>query len=270
MHNRPYVINTFSYIWQHTALECIDYLAGQGYSEFEILITAPHLWPLDVDANARRDLARMVTQKNVRILSLNAGGFDYNLASPAENVRAFAQRYLIDVMRLASDLGVQKIVMAPGIGRPLLAPPASSLLSWFQAGMEVLVRQADDLNVRLLIENVPFSFLPRIEGIMHAIDDFPAKHVGIVYDVANAVFAHEDPVAGLRCAASRLNLVHLSDTPLDSWRHDVVGSGVVPFDRIGTALKTLGYSEPVVLEIISVDPDQAIRQSIAELSRQGW
>jgi len=269
MYNK-YVINTFSYIWQQSASECIVHLAAQGFCEFEILITAQHFWPIDLDASARRDMVRLVTQKEGSIVSLNAGGFDYNMASPAENVRAFAQRHLIEVMKLAADLGVKQIIMAPGIGRPLLPPPSSSLLEWFRMGMEVLVRKAEDLNVKLLIENVPFSFLPRIDGIMHAISDLPAKHVGIVYDVANAVFAGEDPVEGLRCAATRLNLVHLSDTPLENWRHDVVGSGLVPFDRISAALKTLKYSDPVVLEIISQDPDKEILQSIVQLDKFGW
>jgi sugar phosphate isomerase/epimerase len=94
--------------------------------------------------------------------------------------------------------------------------------------------------------------------------------VGVVYDVANAVYAREDPVEGLRQAAPRLHLIHLSDTPLESWRHDAVGTGVVPFERIGRAVRELGCPVPLVLEVISPEPDRDFPASIAELARLGW
>jgi len=270
MSDTTYVINTFSYIWRQPVQECIAHLADQGYREFEVLLTAPHLWPVDFDAQARRALVQAVGQRSARILSLNAGGFDYNLASPGENVRVFARRYLTAVMDLAADLGVREIVMAPGIGRPLMPPPREDMLAWFHGGMDLLVRHAQDRGVRLLLENIPFSFLPRIEGLVEAIAHYPADQAGIVYDAANAVFVREDTAEGLRKCASRLQLVHLSDTPLDVWRHDAVGTGVVPFERVGVALRELGYSGPVVLEIISADPDRDIRKSISALARNGW
>ena len=270
MSDTAYVINTFSYIWRQPVHQCIAHLADQGYREFEVLLTAPHLWPVDFDFPARRSLAQTVEQRGARIVSLNAGGFDYNLASPAENVRAFARNYLIAAMDLAADLGVRDIVMAPGTGRPLMPPPKEAMFGWFRAGMESLVRHAELRDVRLLMENVPFSFLPRIEGIVKAIGDFPMDRVGVVYDAANAVFVLEDPVEGLQHVGLRLHLIHLSDTPLDVWRHDAVGTGVVPFERVGAALRELDYRGPVVLEIISPDPDRDIRESIAVLGRQGW
>lgn len=270
MSDMTYVINTFSYIWRHPVQQCIAHLADQGYREFEVLLTAPHLWPVDFDAQARRGLAQALQQRGARIVSLNAGGFDNNLASPAENVRAFARNYLTATIDLAADLGVGDIVMAPGIGRPLMPPPREQMLSWFHGGMDILVRHAQARGVRLLLENIPFSFLPRIEGLVAAIAGYPADRVGIVYDAANAVFVREDPAAGLAHAAARLHLVHLSDTPLDVWRHDAVGTGVVPFERIGVALRELGYNGPVVLEIIAADPDRDIRESISTLARSGW
>jgi hypothetical protein len=35
----------------------------------------------------------------------------------------------------------------------------------------------------------------------------------------------DDPIAGLQLVAPRLRLVHLYDTPLETWRHHAVGRG---------------------------------------------
>lgn len=265
-----YVVNTFSYIWQKPVDDCIRHLARQGYRNFEVLLTAPHMWPADFDRSSRTKLTQLVRQLGARIVSLNAGGFDNNMVSPAANVRTSTLTYLSDAIDLAADVSATYVVMSPGMGRPLLGPPKEWLLGWFHSGMEVLVRHAESRGVQLLLENIPFAFLPGAEEIMDAIGEFPAERVGVVYDVANAVYVREDPIAGLQQVAPRLRLAHLSDTPLETWRHDAVGRGVVPFERFGAALRELRYREPVVLEIVSRDPDPEIKGSINELGRLGW
>ena len=270
MNTNSHVINTFSYIWRQPVDQCVQHLADQGFREFEILLTAPHLWPASFGTCARRKLIGTLDQTNSTVISLNAGGFDNNLVSPAKDVRARTRDYLRRVIDLANDLGAKFVVMSPGAARPLLPPPREWLLEWFREGVALLARHADATDVKLLIENIPFAFLPRAENLITAIADLPLNRVGVIYDVANAVYAREDPIEGLKHVASRLDLVHLSDTPLDTWRHDAVGRGVVPFERFGVALRGYNYRGPVVLEIISDDPDHAIRESIQALSRLGW
>jgi len=265
-----YAINTFSYIWEKPVADCLRHLADQGYATFEILLSSPHLWPSECGVAARRDLARMLRERDLAIVSLNAGGFDNNLASPAAEVRAAAVAYLGSVVDLAGDLGAPAIVISPGLVRPLIAPPRDRMLGWFRQGMEALIPRAEARGVRLLVENIPYACLPKIDDILAAIDGMPAAQVGVIYDVANSVFVREDPVAGLDRVGDRLHLVHLSDTGLDAWRHDAVGKGVVPFDRFGAALRAAGYDGPTVLEIIDPDPDIAIRDSIDALAAQGW
>jgi sugar phosphate isomerase/epimerase len=265
-----FVINTFSYIWQFRVDECIAHLVARGHTQFEILLTAPHLWPSESDGAARARLMQQVRALEARIVSLNAGGFDNNLVSPAEDVRRFARRYLCNCVDLAADLDSRYVVVSPGIGRPLHPPPTPWLLDWLRAGLTELVLHADKRGVQVLLENIPFSFLPRADGLMAAIEEFPANRIGVVYDVANAVFAREDPVEGLTRVAPRLRLVHLSDTPLERWEHATVGHGVVPFDRVRAALAKLRYEGPQVLELVTQTPDGDIEASIAALRTLGW
>lgn len=265
-----FAINTFSYIWEKPIAACLDHLADQGYRSFEVLLTAPHLWPPDCDAAARRGLVRLLTERDLEIVSLNAGGFDNNLASPGADVRAASVAYMGSVVDLAGDLGASGVVLSPGAARTLSAPPGEWMLGWFRQGIEALIPRAEARGVQLLIENIPYAFLPDADGIMAAIEGLPADHVGVIYDVANAVYIREDPVAGVARIGDRLRLVHLSDTPLDAWRHDPVGRGVVPFGDFGLALREAGYEGPNVLEIISPDADADIRDSIEALANAGW
>lgn len=265
-----YAINTFSYIWQRPAADCIRHLVGQGYTRFEILLTAPHLWPSEARRAARQDIVKLLMRDAAKVVSLNAGGFDNNLVSPAIDVREFAQRYLLDAIDLAADLNAGHVVMSPGVARALSPPPQVWLLGWFREGIEKLARRAETRGVRLLLENVPFAFLPLADDLMMAIEGLPVDSVGIIYDVANAVYCREDPCAGLTRVAERLHLVHLSDTPLETWRHDAIGRGVVPFRQFGEALRDIRYKGDVVLEIVSTNPDDDIRQSIEALGGFGW
>ncbi len=270
MATKQYVINTFSYIWQRGIEDCVRHLGGQGYGQIEVLLTAPHLWPADIDSEGRRRLARVAEESGTRIVSLNPGGFDNNLVSPAQDVRASAHAYLEKVVDLAGDLGAKYIVMSPGMTRPLLPPPRQWLIDWFRAGMEPLAARAAKREVVLMVENIPYAFLPRADDLMAAIGGLPPEQVGIIYDAANAVFMREDPMKGLERVAPRLKMVHLSDTPLDTWRHDSVGRGVVPFEQFGVALRNLQFAGPVGLEIICDKPDEEIASSIAALAKLGW
>ena len=265
-----FAVNTFSYIWRFGIEACIEHLAKRRQHVFEALLTSPHLWPREFDQAARARLRETLERNEARIVSLNAGGVDNNLASAAADVRAAARVYLCDVVDLAADIGAPSVVMSPGTPRTLLPPPREWMLRWFLGEMETIVAHAERRGVQLLLENIPFAFLPRADELMSAIAGFPADRVGIVYDVANAVYVREEPLAGIARVASRLRLVHLSDTTLEKWEHAPVGRGVVPFEPIAAKLREMSFAGPLVAEIVSLDPDTEIPESIRALSRLAW
>jgi hypothetical protein len=66
-------------------------------------------------------------------------------------------------------------------------------------------------------------------------------------------------------------LVHISDTGVDTWGHDPIGTGVVDFVGLGEAVeKTCGTSN-VVLEIIrEEDTLHEFSQAMSDLRSRGW
>jgi sugar phosphate isomerase/epimerase len=138
-------------------------------------------------------------------------------------------------------------------------------MGWFREALDTLVPAAAKAGTRMVAENMPFGFLPRADQMMSALDDYGGDEVGVVYDVANAVFAREDPVEGLRLVRDRLELVHLSDTGLEAYRHDPIGRGVVDFAGFAEGLTEVGYSGVAMLEVISDNADADIADSADRL-----
>lgn len=263
-------VNTYSYILSHAARDALDHLARRGYSNFELMLFPGHLWPPELDAGARRSLRAHLAAGSLRVLTLNIPSIDINLAAAAREMRDYSLSMLRNAVILAGDLGVPGVLFGPGKPNPLYPLPGETMTQYLFAALDELAPLAEKCGTRLLVENIPIAFLPDADSLMSALDRYGNPAIGVVYDVANAVFLREDPLAGLRRVQSRLRLVHVSDTGLGAYRHDPVGRGVVPFREIPAVLDEIGYAGVAMLEIITRDPDQDIDGSVEKLSAMDW
>ena len=195
---------------------------------------------------------------------------DLNIAGATREMREYSRGILRQVVQLAGDLGVPGVIIGPGKANPLFPAPPERLTGYFFEALDELVPLAEQAGTRLLVENMPFAFLPDADGLMRALDRYGSDAIGTVYDLANGFFIGEDLGTGLRRMKERLALVHVSDTGPAVYRHDPVGRGQVPFDQVPKVLSEIGYAAPLVLEIISLQPDDDIAASIARLSSMGW
>lgn len=270
MNQLPYAVNTYSYTLDYGIEDCMNIWADRGCTEFEVMMYPGHCWPNDMDSAARSSLLSLMAAKGLRIVSLNMPNVDINIAGATPEMRDYSLGILKSVFELAGDLGVPGVVVGPGKSNPLLPAPREQLMGWFYAGLDELVPLAARGGTRVLVENMPFAFLPRAAEMMAALDEYGHDEIGVVYDVANGAFIGEDLAAGLRAVESRLVLVHVSDTGTAVYRHDPVGRGTVPFETAEAALRLLGFNRKPVLEIISDNPDADILDSIDRLNALGW
>jgi L-ribulose-5-phosphate 3-epimerase len=265
------IINTFSYLWSSTAIDAIAELVDDGYSTFEVPISSPHCWPDEISTTERSATKARLDESGARIRSLNAGGYDINLASPGANVRRKSIEHIKSVIDLAVAWDVPEVVVSPGTRRPIIPPPLEKAYEWVYESLGTLIPLAKQAETRLLMENTPYCFTPTIRelaGIVSAVNDDALK---VVYDVANAAYIEEDPVANLLSHHESIALVHISDTGLETWGHDPIGTGVVDFEALGRAVEaTCGVSN-VVLEIIrEEDTLNVFSQAMHDLRDRGW
>jgi len=265
------IINTFSYLWSSTAIDAIAELVDDGYETFEVPISSPHCWPDEISISERSAIGAKLSEYGARVRSLNAGGYDINLASPGANMRLKSIEHVKSVIDLAAAWDVPEVVISPGTRRPMIPPSLERAYGWMYESLGSLIPLAKQAGTRLLLENTPYCFTPTVRdlaGIVSTVNDDVLK---IVYDVANAAYIREDPVAGLLSNQEFIALVHISDTSLETWGHDPIGTGVVDFEGLGGAVEaTCGVSN-VVLEIIREENTlYEFDKAMHDLRDRGW
>lgn len=265
-----FACNTYSYILSHAADRCLARLADLGFAEFEVMVYPGHLWPGDGDAATRRALLRLVRERALCIRSLNMPNIDVNVAGASDEMRRYSLTLLERAVILAGELGASGVVIGPGKANPLFPVPRELLTGYFFTALERLLPIATRAGTALWVENMPFAFLPAIDGLMAALARFGASEIGIVYDAANGHFIGEDIGCALRACRGRLKLVHLSDTDQRQYRHAPVGDGTVPFHGIPAVLAEIGHRQTPMLEIISPTPDRDIMASADRLAQLGF
>ena len=67
-----------------------------------------------------------------------------------------------------------------------------------------------------------------------------------------------------------LDLIHLSDTGRNEWRHDPIGAGGIDFASVHEALGKISFDGLSVMEIISPNPDHDLVESWERLANLGW
>jgi L-ribulose-5-phosphate 3-epimerase len=265
------IISTFSYLWSSTAIDAIAELADNGYKTFEVPISSPHCWPVEISMSERTALSARLNEYGAKVRSLNAGGYDINLASPGANMRLKSIEHIKSVIDLAAAWDVPEIVISPGTRRPMISPPLEKTYGWMYESLAKLIPLAKQAGTRLLLENTPYCFTPTIRdlaGVVTTINDDVLK---IVYDVANAAYIGEDPVGGLLSNHELIALVHVSDTGLETWGHDPIGTGVVDFNGLGAAVEATCGESNVVLEIIREEnPLYEFDKGMNDLRNIGW
>jgi L-ribulose-5-phosphate 3-epimerase len=262
--------NTYSYMRSHSAEACVARLADQGFDEFEIMVHPGHLWPSDMSAEQRRALRQTIESGKLKLVSLNMPNIDINVAAAAQGMRTYSLKLLVETVRLAGELGARGVVVGPGKANPLFPASPDELTKYFFEALDLLCPVAESAGTALWVENMPFAFLPGIGELLAALKQYGNDAVRIIYDIPNAYFIGEDFAAGLRQCRPLLELVHLSDTGRQAYRHDPVGLGTVPFAEVPRALEAVGYNVKPMLEIISRDPDRDIIASAAKLAVLGF
>ncbi len=149
------------------------------------------------------------------------------------------------------------------------------MLDWFVAGVRELVDHARGTGVGILLENVPFTFLPSAQDMAETAA-LIGPGVGINFDICNSAYIREDPAAAIRMLGGLVKNVHISDSGYGEFKHERLGTGIVQPGPAAAALREIGYSGATVLEMISDaltpgnDPDADYRASHAILARHGW
>ena len=267
--------STFPFLYSHDGLGAMKHLRTLGYDKFEMMIFPPHCWPRELSVAQRKEYKAWLGGEGCHITS-----FCYPLLDNNPNrVDRLMRAYTLDRYREAIDLAAEwecpYVVAIPGPVNSLINPPHEWMLNWFVEGMKQLVDYAKGTGVQLLLENVPFTYLPTAKDMMETAA-LIGPEVGVNFDICNSAFIKEDPAEAIRMLGDLVKNVHISDSGYEEFVHARLGTGIVDPGPTAAALKEIGYSGITVLEIITdalqpgADPDGDIKASHDILTAAGW
>ena len=262
-------VNTMSFMWRSPARDALETLARQGYRSFEVMASPSHFDPA-MDRAQAAAFGRFLRDAGLVVETINMPSLDQNLASASPEMRDYTVRLFERLIAIAEIIGARGIIVVTGRVNPLVQPARARLEQWFGESFARVLSSAERAGIRLLLENIPMGVYARAEQLIAFADGVGSPLVGICYDIANAHYICEDPVAGLRVVRSRLDIVHLSDTGREAWRHDPVGQGSCDFAAFGAELSDIGYAKTSMLEIVADPPVDLIVGSHRRLAEWGW
>jgi L-ribulose-5-phosphate 3-epimerase len=267
--------STFPFLYSHSGFDALKHLANQGYSSFEMMIFPPHLWPSEMTPSTRREVRSWLDGEGYRITSFCYPLLDNNPNSVCRIMRRYTLDRYKEAIALAADWGCPYVCAIPGPVNSLIDPPVDWMRAWFVEGMKELVTYAKGSGVEIILENVPFTFLPTAKDMLDVANDIDPS-VGLNFDVCNSAYIREDVPDVIHMLGSRIKNVHISDSGYEVFKHDKLGTGMVQPGPAAKALKDIGYSGMTVLEIITDatkpgnDPDGDLAASHDILAQYGW
>lgn len=267
-----YIINTYSFTILGGIEPCLETLSDAGFTAIELMTHPGHCWPTELDGAGRRGIAAALRRTGIEVASISQPNIDLNLTASAPEMREHSLTRLLQLIALGADLGAPAVQVGAGKISPLLPDPPEEVRGRLFAALDTLVEAGRKGGVRVLLENMPVSFLAKCSDLRATIDDYGSDAIGMTYDVANAEFVRDDHNAAIATCGDLLEMVHVSDTGHREYRHDPVGQGVVDFVAVGEALGGSPWRGRPVIEVIgrSADPLAEIVTSIDRLESMDW
>jgi L-ribulose-5-phosphate 3-epimerase len=270
-------VSTFPYLYSHSGIGALKHLGKMGYKTFEMMIFPPHCWPADMTPADRKEIASWLNGTGSSITSFCYPLLDNNPNSVCRIMRQYTLDRYKEAVQLSVDWGCPYVCAIPGPVNSLIDPPVKWMRDWFVEAMIELVGFAKGSGVEIILENVPFTFLPTAKDVLDIANDI-GPNVGINFDICNSAFIKEDVGAAIKLLGKRIKNVHISDSTLAVFKHDKLGikNGIVDAAAAAKALKAVGYKGMTVLEIIADamnpmnTPDKDIKASHKVLAASGW
>jgi sugar phosphate isomerase/epimerase len=259
--------------------EVLKHAANLGYDCVEVMCWPPggpdrkfggvmHIDVTDFPQSRADDVRGLCEKYGVQISAL--GYYSVPLSADEEQAHV-ACEHLPKVMDAAVKLGLGTINSFVGADHTL---PLEENFKKFEAVWPGLVRQAEDRNIRIGIENCPMLFertwpfglnMARTPAIWRRMFEIiPSNHFGLNYDPSHLRMQLIDPIAPIREFGSRIFHAHAKDMRIEEHLLNDVGSLVPPMERCAAkipglgdidwgkfigALSDAGYDGPVCVEV---------------------
>ena len=196
------------------------------------------------------NLAEQARQRELERYSLSTLlHWHYPLSSRDPAVRAEGITIGLSMIRAASVIGANTVLIVPGVGDPEV--PYRETYRIAQESIHILSETASRLNVQIGVENVWNYFLQSPLEMLSFIEEIGSPYVGAYLDVGN-VMAVGYPQHWIELLGEHIVKVHIKDYSRDirnSRGFTFLLHGDVSWDSVLRELKAIGYDDFLTPEL---------------------
>lgn len=172
---------------------------------------------------------------------------EYDISNPDEKMRDFTIQTNLELMEAASKAGISVAVVHPS-SEPIADSDRASRMELSIAGLDILVKRAAELGMRVAVENLPRTCLLRraceAETVLKALPG-----LNLVFDTNHLLL--ENNIDFINAVGDRIITLHVSDYDFIDERHVLPFEGKNDWKGIITALAGKGYKGPWLYEVPS-------------------
>lgn len=244
--------------WVGKLDEILPKIAAIGYEGVEFQIRDP----AEIEIPK---LKRQVREAGLTVTAISTGTFGQldklYVVDPDASVRAACTERFKAALALAAEFEVD-VALGGSRGRLANAPSKEEGWAWFNACVETLVRQAEQLGNRLVIEpqcRLNTDFLMTIDETCAYLDKLGSPHASFEADVYHQALEERSIVAAWVRGRRHMTYVQLGDS-----NRQAPGQGYLPWRDMVETLRALDYDGWLSMEHSQIpDSPTAARQGFA-------
>ncbi len=243
-------INRWTMPSQWDVRTCLRVAKESGFDSIEFNMDMDGaLNPKTTDSDAQA-IRRMADEIGIELSSLSTGVYwSVPFTHPDPAVRAQAIELCRQQLRLAQALGVDAILVVPGVVTAEVA--YDSAYERAQEALKTLAEEAERRKVAIAVENVWNKFLLSPLEMARFIDEIGSEWVRCYFDAGN-ILAYGFPQHWIKILGARIRRVHVKD-----FRNDIGNiqgftnplQGDVPWVEVRSALEAIGYNGYITAEV---------------------
>lgn len=242
-------INQWAFPAEMPAATALGAAKNIGFETFEVCVGDKGPTPLDITEKEATAIRTQAEKLGIALTSIGSGmGWQYPLSDPDPKVREQGKEAVRQSLRIARWLGADAVLVVPGIVTP--DNPYDAALENALASVQALVPDAEQLQVRIGIENVWNKLLLSPVEMRDFIDQCESEYVGAYFDIGNIILMGF-PEQWIRILGSRICKIHAKDFRAPVGNLDgfvMLMEGDVNWPAVMAALRDAGYEGPLTAE----------------------
>jgi sugar phosphate isomerase/epimerase len=257
--------------------DSVGEIAATGYEGVEILCDIPHLFPPLLPRQRLSQLSSLLKKLHLEVSNLNAFTLYavndvyhpswIELDNHSTEIRLM---HTINCLKAANLIGAKNISTEGGGPHTAYIGQRDDLIKLFKKNIEQAVSIAEAENVRILIEPEPGLIIENSSQITEFLKSFNSKSIGINCDLGHFYCVGEDPAEVVFRLADYIGHFHLADISSDRvHNHLLPGTGAINFKGIFDAIRSIGYSGFITVELYTYqdNPIETAHKAYAYLQR---